>query len=273
MIDLVNHGGRGANADVRQLKSAGSSGTSGASHLDGDPYATSLVSTRPIAAGEELLLDYGGGGPVDNERLLLDFGFVLPGNAGDNVGLRLQEDFLPGLSTLDAQRSGMRDVAELEQNDLGRLINAVLKYVTVKQAGQLLCTSTGAATGETLALALTLSCRGPDDVARLLTPSVVLMLDAADDAAAAAAGGGSGGGAGGGAQGAGGGQVPEQLLRAVVEGSTPDQLEFAMAAIRAGAGRAIEHIQEGGDVSGGFGSVARQYGAIRREVLQRVVGS
>ncbi|GAB4816663.1 hypothetical protein N2152v2_003709 [Parachlorella kessleri] len=50
----------------------------------------SMVATRDVAAGEPLLLNYGS---LPNDLLLLDYGFVVPGNAFETVQLR----FDPGL--------------------------------------------------------------------------------------------------------------------------------------------------------------------------------
>eukprot|EP00966_Prymnesium_polylepis_P221431 5122245-Prymnesium_polylepis.1 len=67
LIDLANHAaGEGANAALGDLSS--------------QPwkYSVRLVATRAIGVGEEITLDYGGGGgePISNERLLLEYGFL-----------------------------------------------------------------------------------------------------------------------------------------------------------------------------------------------------
>jgi hypothetical protein len=71
LIDLANHAaGEGANAAL------------GDTSRQPWKYSVRLVATRAIAVGEEVTLDYGGGGkPISNERLLLEYGF-LGGEAG-----------------------------------------------------------------------------------------------------------------------------------------------------------------------------------------------
>jgi hypothetical protein len=238
IIDLVNHGGRGANVRV--------------SHLDGDslsfgekktpdPFSTSLISTREITAGEEILLDYGAG----NERLLLDYGFVLllP-QSGDTVALRL-EDFLPAISTLAADRADMSDVSEEDAKGLTGLIVSLINLSSQKGA-PLVFDANGTPSLPTLCLALALTCRGPDDVARLLTP-VREALEMGSN---------------------------EQLLTQIVESSTKAQTGFAVTALKKAATMAIAQktpsettADDGGD---SFADVAREYSDLCREMLQRV---
>jgi hypothetical protein len=73
IVDLCNHGG---NPNLRVLP--GEKGTS-------------LQTKRPIAAGEPLLINYGGGGAaLPNRRLFADYGFVLPDNMHDNIRFSLR---------------------------------------------------------------------------------------------------------------------------------------------------------------------------------------
>jgi len=44
-----------------------------------------------IEAGEPLLLSYG---PLSNDFLLMDYGFVVPGNSNDRVALRFDLDLV-----------------------------------------------------------------------------------------------------------------------------------------------------------------------------------
>ena len=72
IVDLCNHGG---NPNLRVLP--GEKGTS-------------LQAKRPIAAGEPLLINYGGGGAaLPNRRLFADYGFVLPDNIHDTIRFSL----------------------------------------------------------------------------------------------------------------------------------------------------------------------------------------
>ena len=75
VIDLANHAGGRATATVGNAPS---------------PLPESdvmLAAARDLKAGEEVLTDYGGGQPLTNERLLLEYGFALADNADDAVTL------------------------------------------------------------------------------------------------------------------------------------------------------------------------------------------
>jgi histone-lysine N-methyltransferase SETD3 len=50
-----------------------------------------LCAQTQIAAGEPLLLSYG---PLSNDFLLMDYGFVIPGNPHDRVALRFDMNLL-----------------------------------------------------------------------------------------------------------------------------------------------------------------------------------
>ena len=56
-----------------------------------------VQATRPIAPGEELLMDYG---PLSNSEMLAKYGFFCRDNPHDHYRLRLRER-LPSLSALD----------------------------------------------------------------------------------------------------------------------------------------------------------------------------
>ena len=82
VIDLANHAGALSNAAVGNIRRKAHRMEASA-----PPTATSLVSTREIKSGEEITLDYGAGSPINNERLLLEYGFVLRPHADDWVDL------------------------------------------------------------------------------------------------------------------------------------------------------------------------------------------
>ena len=71
LIDMANHAaGDGANAAL------------GDDSAQPWKHSVRLVATRTIAPGEEITLDYGGGGqPLSNEQLLLDYGFFVDSGA------------------------------------------------------------------------------------------------------------------------------------------------------------------------------------------------
>lgn len=156
VIDLVNHGGTDANAAVQPLRNDPQ-----------DPFATGLIAARDLVEGEEVLIDYGAGSPpaARAETFLLDYGFVMPG-AGAHAFAAL-EDLLPAVGQFAAQRVGMRDVAA---EDVARLKTRIQRLVAAASAAHkgrpLAFGALGEPTTETLSLALALSCRGPEDVAR-----------------------------------------------------------------------------------------------------------
>jgi parvulin-like peptidyl-prolyl isomerase len=189
-------------------------------------------------------LDYGPG----NERLLLDYGFVLPlpQSSGDTVALRL-EDFVPAISTLDADRAGMSDVSEEDVKELTGLIVSLINLSSQKKAAPLLFDANGRPSLPTRCLALAMTCRGPDDVARLLTP-VRAVLELGSN---------------------------EQLLTQIVESSTEAQTEFAVVALKKAATMALAQkapLEEptADDGGGSFADVAREYSDLCRQMLQRV---
>jgi hypothetical protein len=158
VIDLVNHGGDQANAAVQPLKNDPE-----------DPFATCLVAARDLEADEEILIDYGAGSPPAGraEAFLLDYGFVLPG-AGAYGFAALEGDFLPAVGQFSADRAGMRDVSKDELERLKSRIQRLVAAASAAHKGKPLAFShEGEPTPETLALALALSCRGPEDVARV----------------------------------------------------------------------------------------------------------
>jgi hypothetical protein len=158
VIDLVNHGGDKANAAVQPLKNDPE-----------DHFATCLVAARDLAEGEEILIDYGAGSPPAGraEAFLLDYGFVLPG-AGAYGFAALEGDFLPAVGQFSADRAGMRDVAAEELDRLKARIQRLVAAASAAHKGKPLAFShEGEPTPETLSLALALSCRGPEDVARV----------------------------------------------------------------------------------------------------------
>lgn len=55
------------------------------------PFCCTSLLPLQIAAGEPLLLSYG---PLSNDFLLMDYGFLCPGNPHDRVTLRFDVDLL-----------------------------------------------------------------------------------------------------------------------------------------------------------------------------------
>lgn len=84
IIDLANYAPSvQANAELRNAPTGEALGASA------DPLAVSLYASRDLQAGTEVLIDYGSGTPLTNERLLLEYGFVLPPDRGSSDSLEL----------------------------------------------------------------------------------------------------------------------------------------------------------------------------------------
>jgi len=157
VIDLVNHGSLElANVKVGHFSHGND---------DDNDFSTSLKSTRDIKAGEELLFDYGGEGgkKISNDRLLLDYGFVLPGHI-DKVSISLEE-FVTSIKELEADRVGMKSVSDENMKELDTLI------VFLTKQSPLLFFAGSEPTVHTLAVAIILTCRDSEDVSRVLKPA------------------------------------------------------------------------------------------------------
>ena len=150
LVDLANYAtAESANAELRNAPAESSPGGST------DPFAVSLYASRPIAANSDVLIDYGFGSPISNERLLLEYGFVLDPHPHDTltlpfgaiaVGLQQLEDGAPIAEGDDADALAMRQQALLS------------KLGDVEEAG-LVFEASGTPNEATYALALVLSAR------------------------------------------------------------------------------------------------------------------
>jgi len=257
VIDLVNHGGRqgGSNVLVRHVAKG--------EREDDDPHSTSLTATRPIAAGDELLLDYGGGRPLANEHLLLEYGFILRDHAEDTVLLRFQEDFLPAVKTFDEKRIGMQDVGEVELQAIRSLIQSIAKSDGAKlHKSPVVFGPNGRPALHTMALVLVLSCRGKEDVGRVLA-AVQEFQD--QDTTNVDKEGGSGVGNLSSSE-------FEKLLVRILNVTVREHKELAFAILRVAARSVLEEIEASSseiDDNNGFDSVAREYLNVRCDILQR----
>jgi hypothetical protein len=265
---------------------------------DEEDYSTSLIATRTIAAGEELLLDYGGGDGdggygVTNDRLLLDYGFVVSSESTPQVTLTLEE-FLPSITALGEFRTAMKQVvSEEDKLELSHLIRILVTVastlgggapiVFVKKTMKTTTTTNEEETSirppeptpPTLALALAMTCRGPKDLERLLEPSrrhqqrrQVMEKQQQQQQQQ---------------------QEQEYLSRLpllVIENSSIDQIEFARTALRNAVQWVLEQRmqkdqKEGKPIAtephqkqkqkGGFARVAHDYAMTCRELLEQIV--
>jgi len=184
VIDLVNHGSlHHANVKVGHLLSRQQPATSddnspAINSSDGDDedtndFSTSLKSTREIKAGEELLFDYGGGDgeAISNERLLLDYGFVLSDHTKwATVSL---DEFVPALMALDddTRRERMKGIPKEDTESIDALTRFLINQASkVQSGGSLVFDSLGKPSVLTLAIVLAMTCGGQDDVTRVLKP-------------------------------------------------------------------------------------------------------
>ena len=240
VIDLVNHAipSSDANADVRHLNLFAQRQSTPTAGLKFDRLSTSLITTREVHAGEELLLDYAAGiyldGHLPDQKALLDFGFVLP----------LRPDYMASLPL--ESRLPPPTVATEEAKYLRILLSGVRKQV---EPGPLRFGVEGEPSVATLALALAFTFQGPEDLARL----VETVEGAPED-------------------------LPEaELLEVIVESSTVAQVEHALGVLAAAAEAALAEIQaaphppdKSMDSGASFDRASREYFDIVCEMLQRV---
>ena len=240
IIDLVNHGSLNlANVWVGHL-----------SH-DGDgtnDFSTSLKSLRDIAAGEELLFDYGGSSveKISNDRLLLDYGFVLPDHM-DRVSISLEELSTAISEMLDMNR--MNNVPISERRRLNDLIASLVKQVPKAQQDiPISFASNDEPTIHAHAITICMTCRMRDDVVRLLN-----LLDIAEKQ-----------------------NIDMKLLPdQIVKGCSELQREFARYALKVAAGLALAQRtdiskENKPDEISKFDTICRSYSKMCRESLQRV---
>ncbi len=233
MIDIVNHDPSGtANADVRHLNAD-----------EFDPYSTSLISTREIRAGGEVLLDYGAGpSGMTHERALLDFGFALPLHGPGYTAELPIEPLLQAAAPA---------VATEEAKYLRIYVTGMRRNV---EPGWLRFDATGEPSVPTLALALACSFRSAEDLA--------VLVEAVDSDEAEE-------------------MTEEHLLARLVESSAASQLAHARAVLATAAEAAAVQIQTAveaeaaqacdGAAGESFDGVAREYRGIVCEMLRRVV--
>ena len=160
IIDLVNHGScELANVWVGHLSR---------DEDDTNDFSTSLKSIRDILPGEELLFDYGGGNgkKISNDRLLLDYGFVLRDHM-DHVSITLEE-FSTAIEEIIG-RDTLKDAPATDTERLHSLVTTLIKQASKLQSDiPVVFTSNGEPTIPTLAIAVCMTCHDIDDLSSLL---------------------------------------------------------------------------------------------------------
>ena len=238
IIDLVNHGSLAlANVLVGHI-----------SHYDGETndFSTSLKSLRDIAAGEELLFDYGGNGveKISNDRLLLDYGFILPDHMA-GVSISLEELSSAISEMLDMNR--LNDVPVSDRKRLNYLIALLVKQVPKSQQDiPISFASNDEPTIHAHAITICMTCRLKDDVVCLL--NLLGEIESRD--------------------------IDMKLLpNQIVKGCSDLQREFARYTLKVAAGLALAqraHVSKKADEKNKFVRICRSYSKMCCESLQRV---
>ncbi|CAK0785800.1 hypothetical protein CVIRNUC_009011 [Coccomyxa viridis] len=79
----------------------------------GKEGSVDLVASRNIQASEDLLLSYGN---LDNDFLLLDYGFLVPSNPFDAVAVRFDVAFFQAANALSKQNTANKDDVDTVEN-------------------------------------------------------------------------------------------------------------------------------------------------------------
>ena len=250
IVDLANYAptGAGANAELRNAPATSASSEGGSD----DPRAVSLYAVEAIPKGGDVLIDYGCGAPLSNERLLLEYGFVLRPHPHDRLVLPLgaiavglaavaavEEDDTGGEDDEQSSEDGGEDGGAAEAAALGAAQQRLLAQLGDVEAAGLSFGADGAPLDETLALVLVLTARRASDLAPASPVELV-----------AAARGGADGGA----------SAAARRARCALHAVAAEALEQVTVAMDAAGGG-------GGD--GGFDEAAGLYCASRREILER----
>ncbi|KAL1522519.1 hypothetical protein AB1Y20_017506 [Prymnesium parvum] len=165
VIDLANYAPHPrANAELRNAPRTGPAASD-------DPLAVTLYACAPIDAGAEVCIDYGAGAVLSNERLLLEYGFVLPLDEHPHDTLELPFGAIAvGVAAVGAQKE-----AASEEEALKLLLaqQRLLAQLGDVEAGGLVFDVQGSPANGTFALALILTARSEAELARGSVSSLV----------------------------------------------------------------------------------------------------
>ena len=168
IVDLANYGTAAqANAELRNAPSSG-----GAEATD-DPLAVSLYASKEITAGTEVLIDYGCGASLSGERLLLEYGFTLPGDeTSDSVNLPFGAIAI-GLGAVESTADGASQPSAEDAVALGTRQQLLLAELGDIETAGLTFEADGSPSESTHALALLLTAQAPTELARPTTAELV----------------------------------------------------------------------------------------------------
>ena len=256
IIDLANYAPSvQANAELRNAPTGEVLGASA------DPLAVSLCASRDLPAGTEVLIDYGSGTPLTNERLLLEYGFVLPPDSGSSDSLELPLGAIAiGMQALaaaedEASAVGAADggagAAEATTSEGDRILllrqeQLLAELGDIEHAG-LVFAADGAPNEATHALALILAARRSGDLPPNLSASDLVASARAGTAPKEAAAGELA-------------MRARRALHAVVRVALEELLAGASAGAAAGGAA---------QAAAGFEAAARDFCETRRVILER----
>ena len=256
IIDLANYAPSvQANAELRNAPTGEVLGASA------DPLAVSLCASRDLPAGTEVLIDYGSGTPLTNERLLLEYGFVLPPDSDSSDSLELPLGAIAiGMQALaaaedEASAVGAADggagAAEATTSEGDRILllrqqQLLAELGDIEHAG-LVFAADGAPNEATHALALILAARRSGDLPPNLSASDLVASARAGTAPKEAAAGELA-------------MRARRALHAVVRVALEELLAGASAGAAAGGAA---------QAAAGFEAAARDFCETRRVILER----
>ena len=171
IVDLANYAPAGTenarvlNAPRIDTDNGSSPPIKGASD---DPCAVSLIACKDIPEGAPILCDYNGGSPLSNERLLLEYGFVLKDRHDDELNLpfgAIAVGLEAAANAYDEDAKSPSDAAEEAFGGVNYHQARLLRQLGDVESSGLVFLATGKPSPATFALALILTARRPAELA------------------------------------------------------------------------------------------------------------